>query len=161
MKIRFFAMSSLCFLLVLSLNSCGPHMGKKLPVSAKDSALGYSEVNADNPGLELDVKKSIVYGKYTIIDFTSPGCGACMEMQPFLEQLHESRPDIVVRSFDVNREGAEGIDWDSPLAQKYEIHSLPFFKIFNEKGLLIAEGKSAKNMIVEILQENLNKRAHD
>lgn len=120
-----------------------------------NSAPGFLEVNADNPGEIVDIKSSIVFGKLTIIAFSSPYCPPCQAIKPMLEQMHDKRPDIVVRYFDVNRSDVQGIDFESPLAVKYEIHVLPSFKIFNERGKLIAEGAEAKQEVIKVINEDI------
>lgn len=152
-----------CLLLyaVVSLSSCARTLSDRIPAANQknNAAEGYVDVNADNPGEEVNVKSSVVYGKYTIVDFTSPGCGPCQEIKPYLQQLHDVRPDIVVRSFDINREGTKGIDWDSPLVKQYGLRSVPSFKIFNERGLLVAEGKDASQQVLSVLTEDvINKK---
>ncbi len=144
--------STIVLAAVLCLSSCtSKTLSTRMPESKKIVAEGFVEANADNPGQQAEVRKSVVYGKYTVIDFTSQGCGACQEIKPMLEQLNASRPDIVVRSYDVNREGVNGIDWDSPLVAQYGLHSLPAFKIFNERGVLMAEGDSARDQVINVI----------
>ena len=141
----------------LSLCSCAKTLSDPIPPSAQrnNSAEGYLDVNEDNPGEEINIKSSIVYGKYTIIDFTSPGCGPCQQVKPMLKQMHDFRPDIVVRSFDINRKGAGGIEWDSPLAHQYGIHSVPSFIIFNEKGVQIADGGAASDQVYGVINKDM------
>jgi len=61
---------------------------------------------------------------------------------PKLAELHKSRDDIAVVKVDINRPGVKGIDWSSPVAQQYKLHSIPHFKIFarmensRRKGML-------------------------
>lgn len=125
-----------------------------------NNAEGFISVNESNPGEKAEIRNEIVYGKYTIVEFTSPGCGACQIMKPYLEQIHGKRNDIVIRSYDVNRKGAEGIEWDSPLAKQYGLHGLPAFKIFNEKGVMIAEGGEASEQVRRVIQDDvLNAKA--
>ena len=153
MKQAAFALSLL--VCIVGISSCGS-LSEKLPASSrKISAPGFVNVNEDNPGQQTNIKSSIVFGKYTIIEFTSPYCGACMQMKPLLEALPEKRQDIVVRSFDVNRKEAMGVDFESPLAQQYEIHVLPSFKIFNDKGRQIADGSAARDQVRDLIEKEL------
>lgn len=135
---------------VLALSSCAS-LSTRLtgkPVKAE----GYILVNAGNPGQDIDIKNSLVFGRYTVMDFTSEYCPKCKAMQPLLETLYMSRPDIAVRSFDVDRPGSDGIDWGSPLAKRYNIHSLPAYIIFNDKGVKIAEGDAARDQVEKVLR---------
>jgi thiol-disulfide isomerase/thioredoxin len=147
---------------LICLTSCGQNISKRLTTTApsKTSEDAFLEVNSDEPGKEINVKSSIVFGKYTIIDFSSEGCPSCRELKPLLERLAAARPDIVVRSFNVNRKGVDGIDWESPLVAEYRIRSLPYLQIFNEKGVLIAEGSSAKQQVIGAINNDLFARHH-
>lgn len=114
-------------------------------------------VNENKPGERIDIKNSLVFGRYTIMEFTSEYCGKCKAMQPLLETLSLTRPDIAVRSFDIDRSGSEGIDWDSPLAKQYNIHSIPAYIVFNDKGVKISDGNIARDDVEKVLRaENSN-----
>lgn len=143
-----------CFLL----SGCGKTLSDKL--SGADTAYnkdGFQDVNQNAPGESVDVKKSLVYGKYTVIDFTSEYCGPCMQLRPYLMELSKNRSDIAVRSFDINRLGVEGIDWQSPLARKYRISSIPFLQIYDASGHLIADGSGAKAQVLKAIEEDVMK----
>ena len=149
-------------LALICLTSCGQTISKKLTSAAASKAAedAFVEVNSDDPGKEINVKSSIVFGKYTVVDFSSEGCPSCREIKPLLERLTAARPDIIVRSFNVNRKGVDGIDWESPLVAEYRIRSLPYLEIFNEKGVLIAEGNSAKKQVIDAINDDLILRHH-
>lgn len=142
---------------VLCISACSKTLSDKVPAASQrnNSAEGYLDVNEEDPGKEIDIKSSIVYGKYTIMDFTSPGCGPCQEIKPYLQKLHDKRPDIVVRSFDINRSGTDGIDFESPLASQYKLDFVPYFKIYNEKGVQIADGRDATKQVFEVVNKEL------
>lgn len=150
-----FAKSFLVFALALALTSCAS-ISSRLnvkPVKAK----GYEIVNENNTGEDVDVKNSLVFGRYTVVEFTSEYCSSCQQIKPLLETLSMTRPDIAVRSYYIDRPGSQGIDWDSPLAKRYNIHSVPAFIIFNDKGVKIADGENARNQIRDLVnKENAN-----
>jgi thiol-disulfide isomerase/thioredoxin len=114
---------------------------------------GYLEANADNPGEALDITKLRVLGAYTIVEFSSPYCGPCQAMKPVMAELARRRPDIKVRMVDINREGVEGIDWDSPLATRYDVHSVPLFAVFDPEGRYIADGDEAREQVMTWVRE--------
>ena len=149
-----FAKSFLVLALALTLTSCAS-ISTRLnvkPVKAK----GYEIANENNTGESVDVKNYLVFGRYTVVEFTSEYCSSC-QIKPLLESLSLTRPDIAVRSFYIDRPGSEGIDWDSPLAKRYNIHSVPAFIIFNDKGVKIADGDVARNQIRDLVnKENSN-----
>jgi thiol-disulfide isomerase/thioredoxin len=116
------------------------------------SVLAASRVLEGNRGQEgesFDLGKVVSQGKFTLVDFWSPYCGPCLRMAPYMESLAAKRSDLKVVKLNINRAGVQGIDWKSPLAQQYNIKSVPFLVIFDKQGKKIAEGQSALNMFIE------------
>ena len=103
-------------------------------------------------GAEVQITDYLVPGKTTIFDFTSQYCPPCRAVAPLLEKLHASRDDIVVVKVDINRPTFKGIDWNSPVAQQYELRSVPHFKVYSPDGKLIAEGKPASQLVYSWLE---------
>ena len=114
---------------------------------------GIKPVNADNPGQELELKDYLVKGKINIVDFYSDFCPPCVRIAPYLEKLDKKDEGKVVIKLDINRKGKKGIDWGSPLARQYSLQSIPHFKIFDEKGKKIAEGREAFSMVLKYFQD--------
>ena len=83
----------------------------------------------------------LVPGKTVVFDFTSKFCGPCQAFNEPLKLLHAKRADIVVVKVDINRANVQGIDWESPVAQQYGLHSIPHFKVYSPAGRLLAEDK--------------------
>ena len=111
-----------------------------------------THVKGDKPariamGEEVQLSDYLVPGKITIFDFTSQFCPPCRAIAPHVEKLHLTRDDIAVVSVDINRPGVQGIDWKSPVAQQYNMHSIPHFKVFGPDGKLIAEGNEARALV--------------
>lgn len=118
------------------------------PLAPGPAAAGrVEEANAGQGGEVLDLSPLLVPGQVTLIDFYSPYCPPCRFLAPLLEQLAQKRPDSVVKKLNINRPGFQGIDWKSPLAQQYQIKSVPFFLIFNPKGKLVARGSAAMQQL--------------
>lgn len=111
------------------------------------------QINSDNPGEQINIADHKVSGHFTIFDFYSEHCGPCMRIAPELLELTKQRPDIAVRSLNVDRPGTQGIDWSSPLCSQYDIHSLPHFIIMNASGKTIAQGRSASEKIIKLIQK--------
>lgn len=83
----------------------------------------------------------LVPGKTVVFDFTSKFCGPCQAYNEPLKLLHAKRADLVVVKVNINRPNFNGIDWQSPVAQQYGLHSIPHFKVYSPAGKLIAEDK--------------------
>lgn len=111
------------------------------------------EANAGREGETLDVKSLAVKGKVTLIDFHSPFCPPCVQLAPLLTQLAVKRGDLVIKKVNINRAGFQGIDWRSPLAQQYQLRSVPYFMIFNPHRRLVAAGSEASQQVQRWLQE--------
>jgi thiol-disulfide isomerase/thioredoxin len=112
-----------------------------------------ADANHGNPGQPLDVKSLVVRGKTTVIDFYSPFCPPCLYLAPRLARLADMRPGLAVQKVNINRPGVNGIDWRSPLAQQYQLRSVPHFMIFNTQGQLVAQGREAFETVRRWLQE--------
>jgi thiol-disulfide isomerase/thioredoxin len=98
-------------------------------------------------GAEVNLADYLVPGKTTIFDFTSKYCPPCQAISPKLDELHKKRDDIAVVKIDINREDTKKIDWQSPVAQQYKLHSIPHFKIYSPEGKLVAEDKKASEIV--------------
>ncbi|HTT58000.1 MAG TPA: thioredoxin family protein [Opitutaceae bacterium] len=99
-------------------------------------------------GQTVTLADYLVPGKTTVFDFFSEYCPPCMRISPELEKLHARRADLAVVKVDINRPGHKGIDWQSPVARQYDLHSIPHFKIFGPDGKLMAEGDDAYEMVL-------------
>jgi thioredoxin len=99
-------------------------------------------------GQTIKLEDYLVPGKTVVFDFTSQYCPPCRAIAPHLDKLHEKRDDIVVVSVDINRPDVQGIDWQSPVARQYDVHSIPAFKVYGPDGKLVAEGDKARTMVV-------------
>jgi thiol-disulfide isomerase/thioredoxin len=92
-------------------------------------------------GQEIALTDFLVPGKTVVFDFTSKYCGPCQAYNEPLKLLHAKRADIVVVKVDINRPDVKGIDWSSPVAQQYDLHSIPHFKVYSPQGKLVAQDK--------------------
>jgi thiol-disulfide isomerase/thioredoxin len=121
-----------------------------------------THVKGDKPahvsmGQEVKITDYLVPGKTTIIDFTSEYCPPCRAIAPHLVTLHSARKDVAVVSVDINRPGIKGIDWKSPVARQYGLHSIPHFQVYGPDGKLMAEGDAAREKVIGYLQPYLEK----
>jgi thiol-disulfide isomerase/thioredoxin len=98
-------------------------------------------------GKEVALADYLVTGKTTVFDFYSENCPTCRGLAPGVEKLHATRDDIAVVLVNIDRPGAKGIDWDSPVSLQYNLPSTPQFKVYGPDGKLKAEGKAAYGMV--------------
>ncbi len=114
--------------------------------------------NADEPeivlahGAPIELAKHLVKGQINIIDFYSQYCGPCRQISPHLRRLDEQRDDLTVIKVDINRPGVTGIDWGSPVARQFKLHSVPHFRVYDAQGRLLADGQPAYQMVIDYLQ---------
>jgi thiol-disulfide isomerase/thioredoxin len=92
-------------------------------------------------GAEVSLADYLVPGKTVVFDFTSKFCGPCRAYDQPLHDLHAQRADIVVIKVDINRPDVSGIDWQSPVARQFDLHSIPHFKVYSPEGKLLAEDR--------------------
>jgi len=96
---------------------------------------------AISQGQPVDLKDFLVPGMITIFDFTSEYCPPCRGYADPLLQLHRQKAGIAVVKVDINRPEIHKIDWSSPVAKQYDLHSIPHFKVYGPDGRLVAEDK--------------------
>lgn len=96
---------------------------------------------AISQGREVNLADFLVPGKVTIFDFTSEYCPPCRAYADPLLKLHERRAEVAVVKIDINRPEIHQIDWNSPVARQYGLHSIPHFKIYGPDGKVIAEDR--------------------
>lgn len=119
----------------------------------EDYSGGLLYVNRKNPGAQVNADDFMVAGKENIFYFHSDKCDPCTQMTPFLERLAEKRKDISIKVIDIDRPDAEEIDFESPVAEQYDIHVVPQFRIYDSRQMLSATGDDAKQKIKHMMQE--------
>ncbi len=70
--------------------------------------------------------------KPVLIDFYATWCGPCKMIAPIIEEIANTRDDVVVCKVDVDEEGA--------IANAYDIHSIPTL-------ILLKDGKLADKAV--------------
>ena len=110
------------------------------------SSVGFAAPKAAEPlivshGETVNLADYVVPGKTTVFDFTSKYCGPCQAYNEPLHDLHARRADVAVVKVDINRPDVNGIDWQSPVARQFNLHSIPHFKVYGPDGKLRAEDK--------------------
>lgn len=146
--------------LLLSLAACG-----KGETSAQGSEKGSGGANAAETtgdtdaqevvlshGDPVDLTEHLVQGQINVFDFYSEFCPPCRRIAPHLRQMDIERSDITVTKVDINRPGVKGIDWQSPVARQFKLQSIPYFRVYDAQGRLLAEGRQAYELVVGYIQ---------
>ena len=115
-----------CFALSLPVLAAGTHVKSAKPLRIAQ-------------GERVNLTDFLVPGKFTIFDFTSEYCPPCRGYDEPLYMLHEQRDEVAVVKVDINRPMYHKIDWESPVAKQYDLHSIPHFTIYGPDGKLVAD----------------------
>jgi len=87
-------------------------------------------------GQQIDISKHLALGNVTIVDFYADWCGPCKAVEPTIQQLAKSDPEIAVRKIDI-------VNWASPVATQYHVSTIPRVEIYGRKGELVGTVKGA------------------
>ncbi len=147
---------ALCFALLM-LSACGAKEELDDVAVAKMPreqmvATSFLPLNPDNPGEYVTVERYLVPGKYTVVAFFSQYDGVSPQLIPWLNQLTQVRQDIAVRTIDVNRQGVQGIDWQSSVLNGSGITKLPYFQIYDPTQSLRAQARPAYEQVTQWVQ---------
>jgi len=98
-------------------------------------------------GETVDLQGHMAPGKYVLFDFYADWCGPCIQLGPHLEALARAHEDVLaLRKIDI-------VNWSSPVAGQYRIHSIPHLKLFDPDGRLVAEGDAGR--VLQVLDRAL------
>ncbi len=151
-------LSSVLLCTMILLTGCSPKQDdaddlavSKMPADQLQ-ATNFLPLNADKPGTPVDVRRYLVPGKYTLVEFFSPYDGPSMSLEPQLMQLSQNNRNVSVRTVNINRPGVQGIDWQSPIVQEAQIQALPYFVIYDPRQALRAKGRPAYEQVRQWVQ---------
>jgi hypothetical protein len=116
----------------------------------------YLPLNADKPGTPVDPVLYTVPGKFTLVEYFSPYDQDCVNLDPLLVQLAQTRTDLAIRTINVNRPDVQGIDVDSPIMQYMQIQKLPYFQIYDTTQALRAQARPAYEQVMQWVQPTSN-----
>src|SRR4029077_15649768 len=112
----------------------GPIIAEAFGLTNDTSPHVYLEVISH--GQQIDISKHLALGNVTIVDFYADWCGPCKPVEPTIQQLAKSDPEIAVRKIDI-------VNWASPVATQYHVSSIPRVEIYGRKGELVGTVKGA------------------
>lgn len=127
--------------------------GESLTKSLTEEEINNLDIEVIKGGKKITIKEHIKEGKITVFDFYADWCGPCKVFSPKVERLIAKYPDLVLKKVDI-------VDWKSEiskqLTKEYQLPSLPFILIFDDKAKLL--GKVSGNYIEkveEVVKKNL------
>ncbi len=95
---------------------------------------------------EADFETQLNHDHLVVVDFFATWCGPCQHIAPLYEQLASKYPEVKFFKVDV--------DDQSDLAEKYEVNSMPTFKLFKRKQVVaVIEGADIQGL-EKLIQKN-------
>ena len=122
-----------------------------LLLAAPSSAQALPLLNRSSPGEPFEVKHYLDQRRLNLIVFYSAHCSASQELNSKLEQLAGQNKSLFIGLVNIDRKGAQEIDWKSPLARQYNLRVLPFVFILDKNKTTVAQGHEARKMVLELL----------
>ncbi|HKO95956.1 MAG TPA: thioredoxin domain-containing protein [Pyrinomonadaceae bacterium] len=98
----------------------------------------------NTPGQDADFRSYLNQGRVSIVYFYANWCPACRKITPLMEDLNQKVPDMQVLFMDIG-------DWGTPVAQQHGVSFVPYLKIYDKNGSLVADGKSARAWLAEAM----------
>ena len=101
----------------------------------------------NSPGQNIDFSAYLKMGRISIVYFYANWCPACRETTPQMDQINAAVPDMQVLFMDIAA-------WNTPVALQNGVAFVPYLKVYDKSGNLVAEGRNARAW----LQQNASKR---
>jgi len=106
--------------------------GRALPASGQEGAPS-ADIQTVSKGEPVNLRDHLVAGKYTLFDYYADWCPPCRQLSPRLEELAREHPNLALRKIDI-------VDWSHPVAQQQGVSDLPYLRLYDPQGKLVAEG---------------------
>lgn len=95
----------------------------------------------NSPGEDFDFSSYLNNSRVSIAYFYADWCPACRGLSPVLAKINRDVPDMQVLFLNIG-------DWNTPITNRYGITSVPYLRIYDKNGSLIAEGREARNWLL-------------
>ena len=108
--------------------------GDSLLKPLSDEEKSKLDIEVIKGGNKIKIKDHLIEGKTIIFDFYADWCGPCRVFSPKVERLLLNYHFVALKKVDI-------VNWKSELSKqltkKYQLPSLPFILIFDDKGKLL------------------------
>lgn len=76
--------------------------------------------------------------RYVVFDFYADWCGPCRQLTPRLEAIVRKYPHkVALKKIDI-------VNWGTPVAKQFRIHSIPYVKIYAPNGREVVSGRGSR-----------------
>ena len=91
-------------------------------------------------GQDVDFSAYLTQGRTSIVYFYADWCPACRSLNPIMDQINAGPSETQVLFMNIG-------DWNTPVARLYGVTFVPYLKIYDKGGNLVAEGKNARTWL--------------
>jgi len=106
------------------------YSAKTISLSTARVASRGQPIEVISHGAQVDINQHVLLGNVTVLDFYAEWCGPCRQLTPSLEQMATTDPNVALRKVDI-------VNWRTPVARQFNIHSIPQVNIYNRAGILV------------------------
>jgi thiol-disulfide isomerase/thioredoxin len=123
-----------------------PAVAKKPAQKAAAQAQPTASVSPAAAGPSSQYSGLVSPGQITVVDFYATWCGPCKQIAPILDRLVGQQSGVVLRKVDIG-------NWDSGVAKKYNITSVPNIRVFDKKGRMVGSPTSDPNQVARYIEQ--------
>lgn len=95
----------------------------------------------NSPGQDVNFSSYLNQGRISIVYFYADWCPACRGLSPIMDAINAQIPDMQVIFMDIG-------DWNTPVTREYGITSVPYLRIYDQGGNLVAAGRDARDWLL-------------
>jgi thiol-disulfide isomerase/thioredoxin len=94
----------------------------------------------NSPGEDFDFSSYLNNNRVSIAYFYADWCPSCRGLTPVMANINNHVPEMQVLFLNIG-------EWNTPITQRYGITYVPYLRIYDKSGSLIAEGREANNWL--------------
>ncbi len=94
----------------------------------------------NTPGQDVDFSAYLTQGRISIVYFYADWCPACRTLSPLMDQINAGPSDTQVLFMNIG-------EWNTPVTRLYGVTFVPYLKIYDKRGNLVAEGRDARTWL--------------